>query len=69
MCYLIGPKHRIYVKGYEFLSFTKTIGKNLSNKYSQKRFDSVKKIYSRCIKSFFKKSNSKSSISNWGFDW
>ena len=28
MRYLIEPKDRIYVKGYGFLSFAKSIGKN-----------------------------------------
>ena len=41
----IEPRDIIYVKGYGFLSFAKNIGKNLSNKYGQKRLDSVKKIY------------------------
>ena len=38
MGYPIEPRDRIYVKGYGFLSFAKSmsknIGKNLSNKYS-----------------------------------
>ena len=38
MRYSIEPKDRIYVKGYRFLSFTKNIGKNLSNKYAVKNF-------------------------------
>ena len=33
MRYSIEPKDRIYVNGYEFLSFTKNMGKSLSNKY------------------------------------
>ena len=33
----------MYVKGCEFLLFTENIGKNLSNKYSQKLLDSAKK--------------------------
>ena len=33
MRYSIEPRERRYVKGYEFLSFAKNIGKNLSNKY------------------------------------
>ena len=33
------PRDRTYVKGYGFLSFSKNIGKNLSNKYSQKIID------------------------------
>ena len=32
MKYSIEPRDRIYVKGYEFLSFAKKIGKSLSNK-------------------------------------
>ena len=45
MKYPIEPKNRIYVKGYGFLSFAKSTGKNLNNKYSQKLFDTAKKIY------------------------
>ena len=41
MRYSIEPRR--YVKGYGFLSFTKNIGKNISNKYGQKLFDSAKK--------------------------
>ena len=43
MRYSIEPRERIYVKGYEFLSSAKSMGKNLSNKYGQKLFDSAKK--------------------------
>ena len=32
----IEPRDRISVKGYGFLSFAKTVGKNLSNRYGQK---------------------------------
>ena len=42
MRYSIKPKHRIYVKGYGFLSFAKNMGKNLSNKYDQKLLDTNK---------------------------
>ena len=42
MRYSIEP--RIYVKGYGFLSFAKNMGKNLSNKYSQKPLDSPKNL-------------------------
>ena len=34
--YSIEPRDRIYVKEYGFLSFEKTMGKNLSNKYGEK---------------------------------
>ena len=43
MRYSTEPKDIIYVKGYEFLSFEKNIGKNLSIKYGQKLLDSGKK--------------------------
>ena len=69
MRYSIEPRDRIYVKGYGFLSFAKNMGKNLSNKYGQKRLDSAKKIYNRCNKNSFKKSNSKNSRRNSILDW
>ena len=50
MRYSIEPKDRIYVKGYEFLSFAENIGKNLSNKYGQKLLDSAKKSTTDAIK-------------------
>ena len=34
MRYSIETKDRLYVKRYGFLSFAKSMGKNLSNKYS-----------------------------------
>ena len=43
MRYSIEPRERIYVKGYGFLSFAKSMGKNLSNKYGKKLLDSAKK--------------------------
>ena len=41
---------RIYVKGYGFMPFAKNIGKNLSNKYSQKIIDTAKKSATDAIK-------------------
>ena len=41
--YSIEPRERIYVKGYGFLSFSKNMTKNLSNKCGQKLLDSAKK--------------------------
>ena len=55
MRYSIEPKNRIYVKGYGCLSFAKNMSKDLSNKYSKKLIDTVKKIYNRCNKNCFKK--------------
>ena len=43
MRYSIEPKDRIYVKGHRFFSFAKNVGKNFSNKYSQKLLDTAKK--------------------------
>ena len=43
MRYSIEPRDRIYVKGYGFLSFAKNVGKNLSNKCSQKLLDTEQK--------------------------
>ena len=50
MRYSIEQRDRIYVKGYEFLSFAKNIDKNLSNKYGQKLIDSAKKYTTDAIK-------------------
>ena len=62
MRYSIEPRDRIYVKGYGFLSFAKNMGthatkvaKNLSNKYSQKLFDSAKKSATDAIKTASKR--------------
>ena len=43
MCYSVEPRNRIYVKDCGFLSFAKNMGTHLSNKYSQKLLDNVKK--------------------------
>ena len=42
-----------YVKGYGLLPFAK----NMNIKHSQKLLDRAKKIYNRCNKIYFKKSN------------
>ena len=43
MRYSIEPRDRIYLKRYGFLSFSKNMGKCLSNKHGQKILDSAKK--------------------------
>ena len=68
MIYSVEPKDRIYVKGYRFLSFAKKMSKHLSNKYSQKLFDSAKKSTVDAM-NCFKKSNSKNSRSNCWLNW
>ena len=57
MRYLIEPRERRYVKGYEFLSFARNLGahttkaaKNLNNKYGQKLRDSAKKYATDALK-------------------
>ena len=50
MRYSIESKDRIHVQGYAILSFAKDTGKNLSNKYGQKRLDSAKKSVTNAIK-------------------
>ena len=44
MRYSIEQRDRIYVKRCGFLSFVKNMGKNLSNKYGQRLFDSAKNL-------------------------
>ena len=53
--YSIEPRDRICVKGYGFLSFSKNIGKNLSNKYGQKLLDSAEKPTTDAIKTASKR--------------
>ena len=55
MGYSIEPRDRRYVKGYGFLSFAKNIGKNISNKYSQKLVDCAKKSATDIIKTASKR--------------
>ena len=50
MRYSIEPRDKTYIKGYGFLSFAINIGKNLSNKYSQKLPDGAKKSTAEAIK-------------------
>ena len=55
MRYSIELKDRIYVKEYGFLSFAKSMGKNLSNKYGQKLLDNAKKSTADAIKTASKR--------------
>ena len=55
MRYLIEPRDRIYAKGYGFLSFAKSMGKNLSDKYSKKFLDTAKKSTTNALKTTSKK--------------
>ena len=70
--YSVQSRDRIFVKGYKFLSFAKTmcknigknIGKKLSSKYSQKFLDHARQSATDALKS-----NSKKSRRNWWFEW
>ena len=55
MRYSIEPTDRIYVKGYGFLSFTKTMNKNFSIEYSQKLLNSAKKPTTKATKTASKR--------------
>ena len=55
MRYSTEPRDRIYLREYGFLSFAKKMDKNLSNKYSQKIFDSAKKSTTDAIKTASKR--------------
>ena len=61
MRYSIEPRDRIYVKGCGFLSFAKNIGKDLSNKFGQKLFDTAKKSANDAIKIASKRAIQKTS--------
>ena len=50
MRYSVEPKYRIYVRRKGFLSFAKCMGKNLSDKCSQKLLDSAAKSTTYAIK-------------------
>ena len=62
MRYSIESRERRYVKGYGFLSFSKNVGKNLSNKYGQKLFDNAKKFSTDALKTANKRAIGKTAI-------
>ena len=51
MRYSLGPRDRIYVKGYGFMSFARS----MSNKYGKKLVDTAKKSATDAIKTDSKK--------------
>ena len=55
MRYSIESKDITYVKGFEFMSFAKNMGKNLSSKYGQKNLESAKKLTTDAIKTASKR--------------
>ena len=55
MRHSIESRERIYVKWFGFVSFTKNMGKGLSNKYGQNLSDSAKKSTTDAIKTASKK--------------
>ena len=50
MRYSIELRDRMYVKGCGFMSFAENIGRNLSNKYSQRIIDTTNKSATDAIK-------------------
>ena len=65
MRYSIEPRNRIYVKGYGFMSFARS----MSNKYGKKLVDAAKKSATHArklsnTKKQYKKSNTKNCRSN-----
>ena len=62
MPYSIEPRERRYVKSYGFLSFAKTIGKNLNNKYGQKLVDAAKISATDVFKTASKRAIEKTAI-------
>ena len=54
---------RYEIKEYGFLSFAKTMGKNLSNKYGQKLLDSAKQSIADAIKTASKRTIQKTAES------
>ena len=65
MRYSIEPRDRIYGKGYEFLSFAKNMGENLSNKYGHKFLDRSEKSTTDAIKTASKKAIQNSRSYRW----
>ena len=67
----------IFVKGYEFLSFPKNMGrifgknisKNLSGRYSQKLLDYAKQSATDIPKTMSNRVIQKNSRSKWRFKW
>ena len=55
MCFSVQSRDRIFVKGYEFLSFVKNISKNLSSNYSQKFLDNAKQPATDTLKERLRK--------------
>ena len=55
MRYSIEPNDRIYVKRYRFLYLQKSMGTQLSSKYSQKPLDRTKKSTTNAIKTTSKR--------------
>ena len=60
----IEPRDKRYVKDYGISSFAKNIGKNISNKYSQKPFDSAKKSATDAIKTTSERAIQKTAVAN-----
>ena len=61
----VEPRDRTYVKGYGFSYFAKSMGTHLSNKYSKKLLDDVKKSTTDELKTALKRAIKKKQQKNW----
>ena len=61
MRYSIEPRNKIYVKGYAFMSFARS----MSDKYGKKLVDTAKKSAADAIKTASKRAIQKNCRSNW----
>ena len=83
-CHSVQLRHRIFVKGYRFLSFAKNIGRNIVKNVSktlsikpssgmlaahQKRFDYAKQSATDALKAASKRAIQKATEANWWFIW
>ena len=76
-CYLVDQRDGIFVRGYEFLSFAKNMGKNigknksksLNSKYSQELLDHAKQSATDAFKTSSKRVIQKSAEATGYLNW
>ena len=76
-CCSVQPRKQVFVKGYGFFSFVKSMGKNickyistnLSSKYSNKFLDHSKESATDVLKTASKRAIQKNSRDSWLFNW
>ena len=65
----IEPRDPIYVKGYGFLSFAKSMKKYLKSKYGKKLRDTTKKLSTNYLKTASKKATQKTTEATSDLVW